>query len=252
MVNQSFLNREKPWLTLLFSPETEKQALEIMARGMDDGAEAFCIQTEALRAEDRTPEVYRRIFKAAGHRPIYATNYRHHANEGVSDEQIANELLTLADCGATLCDVMGDLFCPTSGEMTDCPEAVEKQRELIDRLHARGAEVILSSHVLAFTPAERVVDIALRQQERGADIVKIVTGAETMEEQMENLRITHLLKRELRAPFLFLSGGMCEIHRRIGPMLGCCMYLCSLRDDLDPKPIQPMLRKTSAIWENWR
>lgn len=250
-MNQSFLNREKPWLTLLFSAETEKRAMEIVAKGINDGAEAFCIQTEALRPEDRTPETYRRIFEATGNRPIYVTNYRKHSNEGVSDGRIAQELLTLADCGAALCDVMGDLYCPTPGEMTDCPEAIQKQRELIERLHEKGTEVIMSSHVLAFTPAERVVEMALDQQERGADIVKIVTGAQTMEEQLENLRITHLLKRELRAPFLFLSGGMCELHRRVGPMLGCCMYLCSLEDDLDPKPVQPMLRKTKAIWENW-
>ena len=57
--------------------------------------------------------------------------------------------------------------------------------------------------------------------------------------------------RQRRMPFLFLSGGMCEIHRRIGPMLGCCMYLCSLDDSVEPKPFQPMLRKTRQIWDNW-
>ena len=89
-------------------------------------------------------------------------------------------------------------------------------------------------------------------KERGADIVKIVTGAETMEEQLENLRITYLLKKELNAPFLFLSGGECQLHRRMGPMLGCCMYLCSLNDEEEPKPVQPMLRKIKAIRDNWR
>lgn len=110
----------------------------------------------------------------------------------------------------------------------------------------------MSSHVLVFTPAERVLEIALAQQERGADIVKIVTGADTMEEQLENLRITNLLKKELKTPFLFLSGGECQLHRRIGPMLGCCMYLCSLDDEEEPKPVQPMLRKIKAIRDNWR
>ena len=110
----------------------------------------------------------------------------------------------------------------------------------------------MSSHVCRFISAEEVLDIALRQQSRGADIVKIVTGAETIEEQLENLRITALLKKELKVPFLFLSGGQCNIHRRIGPELGCCMYLCSLDDSVDPKPIQPMLRKVKAIRDNFR
>ena len=58
--------------------------------------------------------------------------------------------------------------------------------------------------VLHFLPADEVLEIALSQQERGADIVKIVTGASSMDEQLENLRITHLLKKELKVPFLFL------------------------------------------------
>ena len=251
-MKKSFLNREKPWLTLLFSPTSAEDAIRDVRKALEDGAEAFCIQTEALRPEDRDPESYRRIFDAMGDCPVYVTNYRHHANEHASDEEIADGLLELAHCGATLCDIMGDLFDPQPGEMTTSPEAVEKQMALIEQLHAAGAEVLMSSHVLQYTPAERVLEIASDQQSRGTDIVKIVTGADTVEQQLENLRITNLLKQELKVPFLFLSGGVCEIHRRIGPMLGCCMYLCSLDDNVEPKPIQPMLRKTKQIWENWR
>ncbi|MDY4582556.1 MAG: type I 3-dehydroquinate dehydratase [Candidatus Faecousia sp.] len=250
-MKKSFLNREKPWLTLLFRPKSADIALDTIHRAISDGVEAFCLQTEALCPEDRNPETYRKLFAAMGERPVYTTNYRQDSNEKASDEQIAAGLLELAHCGATVCDVMGDLFDPQPGEMTVNPAAVKKQEQLIDELHAAGAEVLMSCHVFRFTPAEEVLEIARNQQSRGVDIVKIVTGADTMEQQLENLRITHLLKQELKVPFLFLSGGMCEIHRRIGPMLGCCMYLCSLDDSVEPKPFQPMLRKTKQIWENW-
>lgn len=248
----SFVHYDKPTLVLLFSPNSADNAIEIMEYGIEQGAEGFCVQTEALPIEDRNPQTYRRIFAAAGSRPIYVTNYRHHSNENASDEEIAESLLELAECGATVCDIMGDLYDRQPGEMTTDPIAVEKQLRLIDRLHKVGAEVLMSSHVLKFTPGERVLEIARQQRERGVDIVKIVTGAENMEQQLENLRITNLLKQELTVPFLFLSGGQCEIHRRIGPMLGCCMYLCSLDDSAEPKPIQPMLRKTKQIRDNWR
>lgn len=250
-MKKSFLGHDVPPLALLFCPSTEEIAVETIKRGIDEGAEAFCIQTESLLPEYRRPTSYERIFAAADDLPIYVTNYRHHSNEGLSEEALAEELLTLAGCGATLCDVMGDMFCPTVGEMTTDPSAVEKQRRLIERLHEKGAEVLMSSHVLRYIPQEEVVRLALLQQERGTDIVKIVTGADCMEQQIDNLRTTTVLKDTLRTPFLFLSGGCCTAHRRIGAMLGCCMYLCSLDDSTEPKPIQPMLRKVKAIRDNW-
>lgn len=248
----TFLTYEQPLLTLLFSGKTPAEVAGKVTRAIREGAEGFCLQTCQLEAQYRNREDYRKIFSAMENRPVYVTNYRHGVNESASDQTIAEGLVELAESGATLCDVMGDLFDPQPGELTVNPEAVQKQKQLIRRIHQAGAEVIMSSHVLVFTPAERVLEIALAQQERGADIVKIVTGADTMEEQLENLRITNLLKKELKTPFLFLSGGECQLHRRIGPMLGCCMYLCSLDDEEEPKPVQPMLRKIKAIRDNWR
>ena len=117
----------------------------------------------------------------------------------------------------------------------------DRIKELIDELHKRGAEVIMSSHVLKFTPAERVLEIALEQERRGADICKIVTGADNMEQQAENLRIIGLLKKKLKIPFLLLSSGECRILRRIGGELGCCMYLCVHEYDEYATKSQPLL-----------
>ena len=142
---------------------------------------------------------------------------------------------------------MGDLFCRHPEELTDDAEAIEKQMKLIEKIHEAGAEVLMSSHILKFTPAERVLEVALEQKRRGADIIKIVTGAESMEQQIENLRITQLLKQELGAPFLFLSGGECSLHRRLGMKLGCCMALCVYEHDHLSTPMQPLLSTMKTI-----
>ena len=90
----------------------------------------------------------------------------------------------------------------------------------------------MSSHVKEYRSADRVLEIALAQQSRGADIVKIVTGANTQEEQIENLRICNLLKQELKVPFLFLSSGThTNLHRTIGPALGVFTWLCFREKD---------------------
>ena len=107
----------------------------------------------------------------------------------------------------------------------------------------------MSSHVLKYTPAERVLEIALEHQRRGADICKIVTRADNMEQQIENLRIITLLKKELDIPFLFLCGGECRILRRIGAKVGSCMTLCVYEHDTLATPSQPLLRDVKTLKE---
>ena len=169
------------------------------------------------------------------------TYYRGKHNSGKTDEELAEGVVTLAESGAVLCDVMGDMFCKHPEELTDNEEAIRKQMALIDKLHGMGAQVLMSSHLYKYAPAQRVLEIAFEQKRRGADIIKIVTKADNMEQQIENLRITNLLKQELGAPFLFLSGGKCEIHRRLGLNLGCCMALCVYEHDVLSTVGQPLL-----------
>ena len=163
---------------------------------------------------------------------------------------MADELLEIAGIGADLCDMMGDYFDPQPGEMTYNETAVKKQKTLIERLHEKGASVLMSSHILKFTPADKVLKIALEHQSRGADISKIVVGAENREEEIENLKIINMLKEKLDIPFLFLSGGECKILRRIGGELGCCMYLCVYEHDALATSQQPLLRNIKLIRDN--
>lgn len=213
----------------------------LVEKSIPEGAEAFGMQLCKMKPEHRKPEIYRELFNRPDGLPTYVTNYRHCKNAGKSDELLANELLELAECGATLCDVMGDYFDACVGELTMNEEAVEKQMKLIERLHKAGAEVLMSSHICKFTPAERVLEVALEHKRRGADICKIVTGADNMAQQLENLRIIHLLKESLDIPFLFLTGGESYISRRLGGALGNCMALCVYEQDEFSTKAQPDL-----------
>ena len=248
MSKPTFLTYEKPLLTCMVQATTPERIKELVTLSIPEGAEAFGMQFCRMQEEYRTPEVYRDLFAFASPYPVYVTNYRKHgSNIGKNDEILAAELLELAACGATLCDVMGDYFDPCVGEFTMDEKAVQKQMALIQGLHKRGAEVLMSSHILKFTPAERVLEVALEQQRRGADICKIVTAASTMEEQIENLRITELLKQHLQIPFLFLSGGENYIARRLGGTLGNCMTLCVHEYDALATKSQPLLKDMKQI-----
>lgn len=249
MKKRTFLNYDKPIITSMVQADNPDRIEYLMKGSLEDGAEAFGMQFCRMKPEYRNKEVYKRLFNYSNH-PIYVTNYRVAENEGKSDDVLAAELIELAECGATLCDVMGDMFDKCEGELTMDEVAVEKQMKLINDLHATGAEVLMSSHILKFTPAERVLEVALEHQRRGADICKIVTRAETDFEEIENLRIIALLKEKLDIPFLYLAGGKCHITRRIGGMLGCCTYLCVHEYDELATALQPLVSEIKAVRDN--
>lgn len=249
-MKRSFLGNDKPLITVMVQADNPDRIKELMDKSVPDGAEAFGIQFEQMKSEYRTKEVYKTLFSYAKDKPVYVTNYRHTSNEGKSDDVLATELAEIAECGADLCDVIGDCFDRQHDEVARSEKAIQKQTELIDNLHQKGVKVLMSSHIMKFTSAQRVLEIANQHKRVGADISKIVVGAESMEEQIENLRIANLLKKNLGIPFLFLSSGECKILRRIGGELGCCMYLCVYEHDNRSTPEQPLLKNIISIREN--
>lgn len=253
----TFLNQTRPLITSMIIKDNPDSIRFAIKNAIYDGADCLGIQLEKLKKEYKTEEIYKKIFSACSGHPIYITNYRGCQNDGFTDEELTEELINALKCGATLGDIMGSAFDNESGmgiglELSMKQAAIDKQMKLIDKIHNIGKEVLMSSHVLKFVPAEIVLEIACEQQRRGADIVKIVTAANSDEEQMENLRITTLLKKELKVPFLFISGGThSKIHRMIGPQLGCVTYLAVREHDECAVPTQPTVKAAKAVRDNF-
>jgi 3-dehydroquinate dehydratase len=95
--------------------------------------------------------------------------------------------------------------------------------------------------------AERILEIALAQQERGADVVKIVVNANSLAEEAEVLHAAALLKETLTVPFLLLCGGNCHVLRRVGPYFGSCTWLTVLEYDECATKAQPLLADIIAL-----
>lgn len=248
----TFLGRERPAVVCMIASETIGGAMEQFLGGESDGCDAFGLQYERLARDCRTDENLKKLFAAAGERPVYVTNYRSAANAGVPDEELAEELLRLCGLGATLLDVPGDLFCPDPTQLTRDPDAVRRQTELAARIHAAGGEVLFSSHTLRFQPADEILGIALAQRERGADIAKIVARADTEEEELENLRTVTVLREKLGIPFLFLSAGThCKLLRQAGPFLGCSMWLTVHEQNEFTTRSQPLCADIRAIADHF-
>ena len=256
-MNPTFLNQNRPLITGMILKDNPDSIRYEVKNAIYDGADCIGLQLECLKKEYKNEESYRKIFGACVGRPVYVTNYRGAENKGFSDDELADELVRILSCGATLGDVPASLFDAESGmgvglELSMKQDAIDKQMALVERIHAMGKEVIISSHIRKFTPAEVVLEVAREQQRRGADIVKIVTAANSDEEEMENLRITALLKKELGMPFLFLSGGShSKIHRMIGVQLGCVTCLAVHTHGERSVPTQPTIRAARAVIDNF-
>ena len=243
-----FSKEDRPLLCSMIQAAEQERILYAVRRGHEEGCGAFGYQFCQVDPAFRDAEHVREVFAAMEGKPVYVTDYRGGRNAGKGDEELAEELVFLAEQGASLCDVMGDYYCRTPGELTVDGEAVRKQKELIGRIHRAGASVLMSSHVLRYLPADEVLRIALEQQERGADMVKIVTAADSEEEERENLRTTLLLRETLSVPFLFLSGGTHNrLHRTLGIRLGCALALCVPEHDALSTKSQPLLRDMRAL-----
>ena len=162
------------------------------------------------------------------------------------------DLITLPGVGRKTANlIMGDVYGKTQDQLSFEPEVIEKQKALIDMIHEMGGKVLMSTHLSRFFEEDELMEYAHAQRARGADLVKIVTKADTPEQEAANLMITYRLKRELDCPFLFLSGGTyTRLIRQIGPALGCCMYLCVQRYHPVTAKAQPRLRSVKAIRDN--
>lgn len=248
----TFLNRPKPVKVAMLHSANPSEVIALARTAIYDGADAFGIQLEKFTAENRTDAMYKKMFAPLGDLPLYVTNYRSGQSASHTDEERAAELLHALHCGATLLDVMGDLYDPSPLQMTKNPDAIARQKAFIDQIHAEGGEVLMSCHTSCYLPPEQVLEIAQEQKSRGADIIKIVTEAHSEEQQAENLRAISLMKRELGAPFLFLCNGRYhKIQRMIGPMLGVCMWLCVVEYNSAVTPTQPLLRAVTEVERNF-
>lgn len=227
ITKKSFLNSDRPLITVIFYPRTPEQALQTIIPSLPR-CDAYCWQMDFLEGQYRTEEHIGRIIAAMDNHPCYVTNYkRSNACADITYDRIADELLLALDCGATLIDITGDMYDTQPYEMTYEGAAIAKQEKLIAEIHGRGGEVLMSSHVCQYRATDRVFDIARAHADRGADIAKIVTSADDESQLNENIRTTIFLREHLPVKSLFLcSGSHSRLHRRIGPLLGSCIYLC--------------------------
>lgn len=251
MEKASFLNHDKPLLCAMVQCVTPEECICKIQSSLAEGATAFGIQLCKIKKELRTKENFTKIFEACEGKPIYVTSYRYSENEGFTDEQCVEVLLLAIECGATIVDIMGDMYDRGSKwELTENPEAIAKQKALIEKIHAMGGEVLMSSHTNSNLTVEETLHVARSHEERGADVVKIVNRVDALEDLPKSFETIIELNKALTKKFLYLECGPTQkLVRNLGPQLGVCMYLtCQYHGPMDTLG-QPKLTRLKKVIE---
>ncbi len=249
----SFLRLQSPYLAAIIEGATPEATIASILQCEHDGAEAFAVSLSGWQRDRLTLEELSRVFQCSG-RPMMPLCYRsgNLAADRIDDDARAELLLLTVEAGAAACDIMGDMYGPAPRERTRDPQAIAKQRRLIDRVHARGAEVLMSSHAPSeFLTGEEILEHLSDFVSRGADIPKIVVRADSEDEVIEALRTTVLLRRELRVPFVHLCVGKYgRLQRYVAPSLGAALTFGMETAVQGP---QPLVRAARAVLDglNW-
>lgn len=240
-------------VSALLGAETPEEVVCKYRAAESDGADSVALELRYLKPEFRNMESLKRIIYAT-QLPTMAVMYRNDKfKELVEDAPRQKLLLMAAEAGAAVIDVMGDLYSPAPDENTHDPEAIAKQKELIKEIHARGALALISSHSKRFMRAEEVLAQLEGFQDRGADIVKIVTKADTPEEYLETLRGTVLAYQRLKVPFIHISNGSYgRLHRMHGLSLGVAVTFAVHDYYADTSFFQPTIRDFRQVMEHTR
>lgn len=252
MLKRSFINRQETSVTLLYRPPTIAEALSGARNAHADGADGIAIEISALPLEMRTFDQFQALIRSVP-LPFMFINYRNDIIRGKDDAARQKDLLMAADAGADVIDVMGDLFDPSPRELTKNPDAIARQKDLIDEIHARGSHVLISSHAAGeCVPAEEILGIMEEQSARGADILKVVTRTETEEEMLEGMKTLLLLKKNLEKPFIYLgTGSFGKFIRYIGPKFGVAVEFSVHDYPVGSTYItQPTIRSMRKVMEN--
>jgi len=224
MDKRSFLRHGETAISLLSAPRDVDHAIALARTARDAGADGVTLELHEFPVELRTVVNFRRITSSV-QLPFMFTDYRSDIYLGADDEARIETLLKAAEGGAEFVDVMADLYCPSPFEITTDATAVARQKAAIAEIHRLGAKAVVSSHVL---DRSRTADECLAQlrmeEERGADIVKLVTMMYTRADFLEGVNALMRLNAEMKTPWIYLGGGpFARMQRMMGPHFGCAV-----------------------------
>ncbi len=259
---------KSPAIAGVVKESTALSAIAEIKNCICDGADMIDLHMSCLN--NPSEEELRKI-ALASRLPILALNYNKKIDDsyaGYTEEMRAELFLRAVDCGVAGVDMQGYTFDEKSkngffgenaysftknnpNEVVTDENIIAKQREFIEKVHNKGAEVLLSCHPGIAMNAEQIVELALFLEKRNPDIIKIVSVAEREEDLIEAFKAMSLLKKEVKTKVSYHASGKAgELSRIINPILGGHIAFCVDRYTSASTMEQLDLRTVRSIVDN--
>ncbi len=272
----SLAKQKAPVIIGVVKERTPREASAAIRNCEIHGATGIDLHVSFLEEEYRTVSAMEGII-AKCRLPVMALNYNIGPNGdlGMDEEARLDLLQKAALAGAAAIDMQGYSFDAPSKKQFDSrfadagysfiqgaprevvvnPEVIERQKAFIGEIHAIGAEVLMSHHPGIPMNADQLVDLARFIQQRGVDMIKIVSIARDDDDLAESFRAMLRLKKEISLPVAYHCGGAPgRLSRIINPMLGGFLAFCndgygpaSDLDQLDVASARSILDMTERI-----
>lgn len=250
--------------------KTVKAAIAKIKNCMYDGAGMIDLHISCLEnnGEDSLKEIV-----LSTKLPILALNYNRTydwQDAGFSEEERTESFIKAVDAGVAGIDMQGytfhapsqngfygeDNYSFTKGnpkEIVTDEAIILKQCEFIEKIHGKGAEVLLSCHPGIPMNTNQVVDLALFLEKRNPDIIKIVTVVNNEEELIESFKAMTILKKEVKTAVSYHASGVVgSLSRIINPILGGHIIFCVDSFNEGSTMEQLDLRTAKTVVENMK
>ena len=251
-MDRKFATSDKPLIVGVVRERTPAQARKRIVEYEKSGATAIDIHLSCLDDEYKTVAHLQTVTDGVD-LPILALNYnqRHDWTEiGDSEDQRVALMMKGLQAGMSAIDMQGYTFDVSSKrkyvgedrysftknnpfEIVTDKTVIEKQKELIHRVHDLGKEVVLSTHPYIPMSCGQIIDLVCFLAERNPDVIKLVTRCVTEDDLAEAVYTMRLLKKlQLKQKISFhCCDELGKTTRLVNPLLGSYMCFCTKADD---------------------
>ncbi|MEM2914535.1 MAG: type I 3-dehydroquinate dehydratase [Candidatus Bathyarchaeia archaeon] len=226
----------KPRICVSIPLERSSELSSLIRRAQDAGADFIEVRLDYLKGEILTKmnSIEKAILNASV--PLIATN-RKYEQGGRRPQNEETRIVTLTKAAEI------------GFQYVDIELSSENLKVIVKRIRDLGSKPILSFHDFKGTPSDSEMEKIMKMQlESGAEVCKIVTTANTLEDNIKCLLFTQKMSQVMNI-VCFAMGSKGILSRVLSPLFGSFFTFSSLEPKLETASGQFSISELKEIYK---